>query len=85
MLTRFFTGLSRINEIKEQKLNIYAASRIVGTHFAFYDGYLKARSLYSDMQVFKAAQALFKADLLTKTTSSNPKNVMAILITEILE
>jgi len=85
MLTRFFTGLSRINEIKEQKLNVYAASKIVGTHFAFYDGYLKARSLYSDVQVFKAAQALFKADLLTKTTSSNPKNVIAILITEILE
>ena len=85
MLTRFFTGLSRINEIKEQKLNIYAASKIVGTHFAFYDGYLKARTLYSDKQLYKAAQALFKADLLTKTTSSDPKNIIAILIAEILE
>ncbi|OGU70331.1 MAG: DNA polymerase III subunit delta [Ignavibacteria bacterium RBG_16_34_14] len=85
MLTKFFTGLSRVNEIKEQKLNVYAASRIVGTHFAFYDSYLKARSLYSDEKIFIAAQALFKADLLTKTTSSNPKNVIAILIAEILE
>lgn len=85
MLTRFFVGISRVNEIKEQKLNVYAAAKIVGTHYAFYDGFLKARSLYSDKNVFNAAKALFKAELLTKTTASSPKNVIAILIAEILE
>ncbi|RPI75853.1 MAG: DNA polymerase III subunit delta [Ignavibacteriales bacterium] len=85
MLTRFFTGLARINEIKDQKLNVYAAARIVGTHHFYYDNYLKARTLYSDQKLFMAAKALFKADLLTKTTSSDSKNVMAILIAEIME
>lgn len=84
MLTKFFSGLSRINEIREQKLNIYAAARLVGTHHFFYDNYLNARNIYSDKDLFNAAKALFKADLLTKTTSSDPKNVIAILITELL-
>jgi DNA polymerase III subunit delta len=85
MLTRFFTGLSRINELKELKMNVYAASRIVGTHHFYYDNYLRARALYSDEKLFKAAKALFKADLLTKTTSTDPKNTLAVLIAEILE
>ncbi len=85
MLNKFFIGLSRINEIKEQKMNVYAAARIVGTHPYYYDNFLKARNIYSDGNLFNAAKALFKADLLTKTTSSDSKNVIAILIAEILE
>lgn len=85
MLTRFFTGLTRINELKDQNLNVYAAARIVGTHHFFYDNYLRARELFSDQKLFNAARALFKAELLTKTTSSDSKNVIAILIAEILE
>jgi DNA polymerase III delta subunit len=84
MLTKYFIGLSRINEIKEKKIPDPAAARIVGTHPYFYKDYLKARSIYSDEKVFNAAKALFKADLYTKTTSSNPKNVVAILIAEIM-
>lgn len=85
MLTRFFIGLSRVNEIKDQNLNEYAAARIVGTHPYFYKTYLQARRLYSDKDLYSAAQALFKADLVTKTTSNDPKNVVTILIAEILE
>lgn len=85
MLNKFFMGLSRINEIKEQKLNVYAAARLVGTHYFYYDNYLKARAVYSDKNLFNAAKALFKAELLTKTTSSDSKNVLAILIAEIID
>jgi DNA polymerase-3 subunit delta len=85
MLNKFFTGLSRINEIKEQNMNVYAAARLVGTHHFYYDNFLRARAIFSDKNLFNAAKALFKADLLTKTTSSDPKNVIAILIAEILK
>ncbi|MDO8549109.1 MAG: DNA polymerase III subunit delta [Ignavibacteria bacterium] len=85
MLAKYFMGLSRINELKEKNIPEQAAAGIVGTHPYFYKDYLKARLIYSDEKVFSAAKALFKADLLTKTTSSNPKNVIAILIAEILQ
>jgi DNA polymerase-3 subunit delta len=85
MLTRYFTGLLRINELKEQNLPEQAAARIVGTHPYYYKDYLKARTLYSDEKIFNAAQALLKADLSVKTTSINEKTVISLLIAEILQ
>jgi DNA polymerase-3 subunit delta len=84
MLTRYFTGLSRINELKEQNLPVETAARLVGTHRFYYNDYLRARTLYSDAEVFSAIQALLKADLSIKTTSSGSANVISILIAEIL-
>jgi DNA polymerase III delta subunit len=85
MLTRYFTGLSRINELNEQKIPVQAAARIVGTHYFYYKDYLYARKLYSDEKVFNAARALLKADLSVKTTSADPKNVVSVLIAEIMQ
>lgn len=84
MLTRYFLGLSRINEIKEKRIHDHLAASIVGTHPYFYKDYLNAKSIYSDEKVFNAAKALLKADLSTKTTSADSKNVVAILIAEII-
>jgi len=84
MLTRHFVILSRINELKEMKLPDQAAARIVGAHPYFYKDYVNARLIYSDLRILNAVRALFKADLSTKTTTADPKNVIAILIAEIL-
>ncbi len=84
MLTRHFIILSRINEIKEMKLPDQAAARIVGAHPYFYKDYVNARLIYSDLKILNAVRALFKADLSIKTTTSDSKNVIAILIAEIL-
>lgn len=85
MLTRYFTGLSRMNELKEKNIPTQAAARIVGTHQFFYKDYENARKLYSDEKVYNAAQALLKADLSVKTTSADPKNVVSVLIGEIMQ
>ena len=85
MLTRYFTGLLRINELKEQNLPEQAAARIVGTHPYYYKDYLKARTLYSDDKIYNVAQALLKADISIKTTSVNEKTVISLLIAEILQ
>ena len=84
MLTRYFTGLSKINELKEKKIAEQAAARIVGTHPYYYKDYLKARLIYSDKDIYKAVQALLKADLSVKTTSSDDKSIISILLAEIL-
>jgi len=85
MLTRYFTGLVRVNELKEQNLPEQAAARIVGTHPYYYKDYLKARTIYSDDKIYNAAQALLKADLSIKTTSTDEKTVISLLIAEILQ
>jgi len=84
MITKYFTGLSRVRELKEKNVPDQAAARIVGTHPYFYKDYVNARSLYSDEKVFDSVKALLKADISTKTTSADPRNVIAILIAEIM-
>ena len=85
MLTRYFTGLIRINELNEKKIPDQAAARIVGTHQYYYKDYLKARMIYSDKDLYRIVQSLLKADLSVKTTSAGGKSIISILLAEILE
>ena len=85
MLTRYFTGISRINELREKKIPENVAAGIVGTHPYYYKNYLNARMIYSDRDLYRASEALLKADLLIKTTSTDYKSVLALLLAEILD
>jgi DNA polymerase-3 subunit delta len=84
MLTRYFTGLSRIRELQEKKLPDQAAARIVGTHPYYYKDYIKARGIYSDKDLFKIAESLLKADISVKTTTTGNKSIISLLIAEIV-
>ncbi len=84
MLTRYFTGLSRITELRDKKLPEQVAAGIVGTHPFYYKEYLRARTIYSDRDLYRASEALLKADLSIKTTSTDNKSVITLLLTEIL-
>ena len=85
MLTRYFTGLSRINELKEKKIPEQAAARIVGTHPYYYKDYLKARTIYSDKDLYRIVKSLLKADISVKTTSTDNKSIISVLLAEILQ
>ncbi len=85
MLARYFTGLSRINELKEKNIPQQAAARIVGTHQYYYKDYLKARNVYSDGDLYNIAVSLLKADLSVKTTTADGKTVISVLMAEILK
>ena len=84
MLTRYFTGLSQVSELREKNLPDNAAARIVGTHPFYYKDYVKARTIFSDKDLYRVSEALLKADLLVKTTSTDNKSIITLLITEIL-
>ncbi len=84
MLTKYFTGLSRVNELTEKKTPDQTAARIVGTHPFYYKNYLNARKRYSDSSLFNAVKALLQADLSVKTTSSDNRTIISLLISEIL-
>ncbi len=84
MLTRYFTGLARVKELSETNVPDQAAARIVGTHPFYYKDYLNARKLFTDNKIINAAEALFKADMTIKTSSTDEKLLITVLITEIL-
>ncbi|MEJ2104830.1 MAG: DNA polymerase III subunit delta [Ignavibacteriaceae bacterium] len=85
MLTRYFTGLSKIPELKSKNIPDMEAARIVGTHPFYYPKYIRARNLYSDKKLVEVFRALLKADVSVKTTSANEKTIILILIEEILQ
>ncbi len=85
MLTRYFTGLAKITELKTKNIPVQEAARIVGTHHFYYPGYVKARTLYSDQKLVEVFRALLKADISVKTTSSDNKTIITLLIAEILQ
>jgi len=84
MLTKYFTQLLRVKELDEKKVTAEAGARIIGTHYFYYPEYVKARNLYGEEGLFRAAQALLKADLAVKTTSQDGKTIITTLLAEIL-
>jgi DNA polymerase-3 subunit delta len=84
MLTKYFTGLSRVNEMKG-KIPDDVAARIVGTHPFYYKNYQAARNKFSDRDLFRSINAVLNTDILLKTTSYDPKSLFTVLIADILK
>ena len=84
MLTRYFTGLAKITELKSKNVPDMEAARIVGTHHFYYPNYVKARTLYSDEKLVEVFRALLKADVSVKTTTADDKTIITLLVAEIL-
>ena len=83
MLTKSFIGLSRIRELNEKKIPDTEAAIIVGTHQFYLKNYLRAAVLFTNNDLIKAAEALLKADISIKTTSTDHKTVISLLIAEL--
>jgi DNA polymerase-3 subunit delta len=85
MLTRYFTGLAKITELKSKNVPDMEAARIVGTHHFYYPNYVKARTLYSDEKLVEVFRSLLKADVSVKTTTADDKTIITLLVAEILQ
>ncbi|MBT8378363.1 MAG: DNA polymerase III subunit delta [Ignavibacteria bacterium] len=85
MLTRYFIAISKISELRSKKIPDATAARTIGVHHFFYPGYVKARSLFSDKKLIEVFRALLKSDVSIKTTSTGGKEIITILIAEILQ
>jgi DNA polymerase III subunit delta len=84
MLVKYFTTLSRITEIMQQNTPSSSAAKMLGILEWTYKDYVAARKLYSDKQLKRASEALLKADVSLKTTSTDEKTVISVLLGEIL-
>lgn len=84
MLNKYFTGLLRLNEMIEKKLDPFTKARIIGTNQYFLKDYESARNNFSDSQLYNAIQAILNAEIKVKTSSADEKTLLTMLISEIL-
>ena len=84
MLTRFFTGILRISELQSLNTPNQQVARIIGTHPYYLKKFNNARRLYTEHELINISRALLNADISVKTTSADNKNIITILLTEIL-
>lgn len=85
MLTRYFTGLSQVNELDELKLPLPAIAGIVGTHPYYYKDYQSAAKLYNDTKLRNAVRILLETDVKLKSTSTDEKTLLLMMLTNIME
>jgi DNA polymerase-3 subunit delta len=85
MLTRYFIALAKISELGAKQTPDAVAAKTIGVHPFYYAGYLKARNLYSDNKLIEVFRSLLMADVSIKTTSLGSKEIIALLIAEILQ
>jgi len=83
MLTKYFAGILRVNEIKTSGISDFDAAKLIGTHAYYLQNYYNARKIYSDEELINISRALLNADIAVKTTSADNKTIITILLTEI--
>lgn len=83
MLTKYFIGLSQVRELNEKKIPEAEAAKIVGTHPFYLKNFQRASVLFTNNDLIKAMEALLKADVSIKTSTTNPKTVISLLIAEL--
>jgi DNA polymerase-3 subunit delta len=83
MLTKSFIGLSQLRELNEKKIPDTEAAKIIGTHPFYLKNYQRASVLFTRNDLVKAAEALLKADISIKTTTTDHKTVISLLIAEL--
>lgn len=84
-LNKYFTGLLQVSELEEKRTKPEIAARIVGTHPYYYPKFVEASKRFSFQKLNEIFKALLEADIALKTTSTNEKTVLTMLMTRILK
>lgn len=84
MLAKFINTVAQITEMVRSKINDIEASQMIGVSRYYYINCKKATYFISDERLLKASNALLNADLSVKTTNTEPKTVLLVLISEMI-
>lgn len=83
MLTKYFMSLAQIPELEKENTNEFAKAKSIGTHPYFYKDYVRASSYFNEKRLKNIFQSLMEADMTMKSTASDPKAVISLLITKL--
>jgi DNA polymerase III delta subunit len=84
MLTRFFTQLWKLSDVRARKMSEQEIAREIGVPFYFVKQYVGFRSNFGAEQVEQNFKSLLEADTVLKSTSRNPHLVLDLLILSLL-
>jgi len=85
MISKFILTISQALDLTRQKIPDKEAAQKADASFYFYLNCKRAVFFMSDDKLQNAAKALLNADLSVKSTSLEPKTILQILITEMLD
>lgn len=83
MLNRFFTTVAHSFDLQRKNKNSADAAKELKISQFYYKKCSQARYFKNKKRLAKAVNALLHADLTIKTTSTDPKTVLAILISDL--
>jgi len=84
MLAKFVITVAQITDLMKSNVSDNEGAKLANVSWGYYVNCKKAVFLMNDNRLLNASQALYNADLATKTTSADPKTTLMILITELL-
>lgn len=85
MISKFILTISQALDLTRQKISDKEAAQKADASFYFYLNCKRANFFMNDDKLQNAAKALLNADLSIKSTSLEPKTILQILITEMLD
>ncbi|MDP4116628.1 MAG: DNA polymerase III subunit delta [Bacteroidota bacterium] len=86
MLIRFFTVIAKLKELAPNPNNANINDLMKKLKMSYYQvqGYVNSSRVFSLNDVAKATEALLKADIALKSTTADHKQIMTVLISEII-
>lgn len=84
MLTKFISTLMRIIELRTKRISDKDAASEAELSYYYYINCKRATFLLNEKRLMKAVEALLNADIKVKTTSTDEKIILTILVSEIL-
>jgi DNA polymerase-3 subunit delta len=84
MLTRFFTQLWKLSDVRARRMPEQEIAREIGVPVYYLKQYLEFRSNFDVNQIEQNFKALLEADTVLKSTSRDPHLVLDLLIISLL-
>lgn len=84
MVAKFIMTIAQILELTKMKINDNEASKMVKVSWFYYVNCKKAKFLLSDARLLTSSRALLNADLAVKTTNTDSKTIITVLISELM-
>ena len=85
MIAKFILTLAQITEMVRSNINDNEAAKLMGVSWYYYINCKKAGFFMRDERLLNASRALLQADLAVKTSASEPKTVLVMLISEMMK
>lgn len=85
MISKFILTIAQMIELIKTNVNDNDAARKIQVSWFYYINCKKARYFMSDEKLINAARALLEADTAVKTTSTEHKNILIMLIEDMMK